>query len=91
MIDVRPPEEYRAGPIPGALSLPLDNLEERIRELPPRKEIVAYCRGPYCPMAYHAVEKLRARGRRARRLAEGLPEWRAAGLPLESGGPGDKR
>jgi rhodanese-related sulfurtransferase len=84
VIDVRPPEEYRAGHIRGALSLPLDQLERRIRELPARKEIVAYCRGPYCLMAYHAVEKLRARGRRARRLAEGLPEWRAAGLPVET-------
>jgi rhodanese-related sulfurtransferase/DNA-binding transcriptional ArsR family regulator len=83
VIDVRPPEEYRAGHIRGAVSLPLDQLERRIRELPARKEIVAYCRGPYCLMAYHAVEKLRARGRRARRLAEGLPEWRAAGLPVE--------
>jgi rhodanese-related sulfurtransferase/DNA-binding transcriptional ArsR family regulator len=85
VVDVRPPEEYRAGHIPGALSLPLDELEGRIRELPARKEIVAYCRGPYCLMAYHAVETLRARGRRARRLAEGLPEWRASGLPVVTG------
>jgi rhodanese-related sulfurtransferase len=85
VIDVRPPEEYRAGHIRGALSLPLDELEARIRELPARKEIVAYCRGPYCLMAYQAVETLRAKGRRARRLVEGLPEWRAAGFPVESG------
>jgi len=85
VIDVRPQEEYRAGHIRGALSLPLDQLERRIRELPARREIVAYCRGPYCVMAYHAVEKLRAKGRRARRLVEGLPEWRAAGLPVETG------
>ena len=90
VIDVRPPEEYRAGHIPGALSAPLEQLEERIRVLPARKEIVAYCRGPYCLMAYHAVEKLRARGRRARRLVEGLPEWRAAGLRVETGGGGGK-
>jgi rhodanese-related sulfurtransferase len=90
VIDVRPPEEYRAGHIPGALSLPLDQLEDRMRELPIRKEIVAYCRGPYCLMAYHAVEKLRARGRRARRLVEGLPEWRAAGLRVESGAGGER-
>ena len=90
VIDVRPPEEYRAGHIPGALSVPLEQLEERIRVLPARKEIVAYCRGPYCLMAYHAVEKLRARGRRARRLVEGLPEWRAAGLRVETGGGGGK-
>jgi DNA-binding transcriptional ArsR family regulator len=85
VIDVRPEEEYRAGHIRGALSVPLDRLERRIRDLPARKEIVAYCRGPYCLMAYHAVEKLRARGRRARRLVEGLPEWRAAGFPVETG------
>lgn len=91
VIDVRPPEEYRAGHIPGALSVPLDQLEGRIRELPARKEVVAYCRGPYCLMAYHAVERLRARGRRARRLVEGLPEWRAAGLPVESEPEGKAR
>jgi len=85
VIDVRPTEEYRAGHIPGALSVPLDQLARRIRELPARKEVVAYCRGPYCLMAYGAVEKLRGRGRRARRLADGLPEWRAAGLPIETG------
>lgn len=83
VVDVRPSEEYRAGHIPGALSVPLEQLEDRVRELPARKEIVAYCRGPYCVMAYHAVEKLRARGRRARRLVDGLPEWRAAGFPVE--------
>jgi rhodanese-related sulfurtransferase len=87
VIDVRPAEEYRAGHIPGALSVPLERLEDRIRELPARKEIVAYCRGPYCLMAYHAVERLRARQRRARRLVEGFPEWRAAGLPVATGGP----
>lgn len=85
VIDVRPPEEYRAGHIPGALSVPLGQLEARLRELPARKEIVAYCRGPYCLMAYHAVERLRAKGRRARRLVEGLPEWRAAGFLVETG------
>jgi rhodanese-related sulfurtransferase len=87
VIDVRPAEEYRAGHIPGALSVPLDELENQIRKLPARKEVVAYCRGPYCVMAYHAVEKLRARHRRARRLVEGFPEWRAAGLPVATGGP----
>ncbi len=83
VVDVRPPEEYRAGHIAGAVSIPLGQLERRIKELPARKEIVAYCRGPYCLMAYEAVEKLRTRGRRARRLTEGFPEWRAAGLPVE--------
>jgi len=90
VIDVRPAEEYRAGHIPGALSVPLDELRERVRKLPARKEVVAYCRGPYCLMAYEAVEKLRARGRRARRLVEGFPEWRAAGLPVETGTGGGK-
>jgi rhodanese-related sulfurtransferase len=85
VIDVRPEEEYRAGHIKGALSVPLDQLERRIHKLPARKEIVAYCRGPYCLMAYQAVERLRAKGRRARRLVEGLPEWRASGLPVEKG------
>ncbi len=84
VIDVRPPEEYRAGHIPGAISVPLKDLPRRVRELPARKEVVAYCRGPYCLMAFEAVGLLRKRGRRARRLAEGLPEWRAAGLPVES-------
>lgn len=85
VIDVRPEEEYAAGHIPGALSLPLERLEQELRRLPARKEIVAYCRGPYCLMAYEAVEQLRARGRRARRLQDGFPEWRAAGLAVETG------
>jgi len=84
VVDVRAVEEYRAGHIPGALSIPVDELDRRLSELPVRKEIVAYCRGPYCVMAYDAVVRLRARGRRARRLEEGLPEWRAAGLPVEA-------
>jgi ArsR family transcriptional regulator len=63
--------------------VPVEELEKRLKELPARKEIVAYCRGPYCVMAYEAVSRLRARGRRARRLADGLPEWRSAGLPVE--------
>ncbi len=84
VIDVRPAEEYRAGHVAGALSLPVDELDRRFSELPARKEIVAYCRGPYCVMAYDAVTRLRARGRRARRLVEGFPEWRAAGLPVEA-------
>jgi rhodanese-related sulfurtransferase/DNA-binding transcriptional ArsR family regulator len=87
VIDVRPAEEYQAGHIDGALSVPLDQLDRRLRELPARKEIVAYCRGPYCLMAYSAVERLRSKGRRARRLVEGFPEWRAAGLPVDSAPP----
>ena len=84
VIDVRPADEYFAGHIPGALSVPLEELQGRLKELPKRKEIVAYCRGPYCVMAYEAVARLRAKGRRARRLVDGFPEWRAAGLPVES-------
>ena len=84
VIDVRPGEEYRAGHIPGALSIPLEELETRLGELPARKEVVAYCRGPYCVMAYEAVARLRARGRRARRLTDGFPEWRASGLPVQT-------
>jgi len=84
VIDVRPREEYRAGHIPGAVSIPLGELDKRLSELPARKEIVAYCRGPYCVMAYEAVARLRARGRRARRLTDGFPEWRASGLPVQT-------
>jgi rhodanese-related sulfurtransferase/DNA-binding transcriptional ArsR family regulator len=84
VIDVRPREEYRAGHIPGALSIPLEELDARLGELPARKEVVAYCRGPYCVMAYEAVARLRARGRRARRLTDGFPEWRASGLPVQA-------
>ena len=83
LLDVRPRVEFQAGHIPGALSVPLDELPQRLRELPARKEIVAYCRGPYCVMSFDAVRLLRRRGRRARRLVEGFPEWRASGLPVE--------
>ena len=83
VLDVRPTEEYLAGHLPGAVSIPLAELTRRVGELPRDKEIVAYCRGPYCVLAFRAVEILRARRRRARRLEEGLPEWRAAGLPVE--------
>lgn len=83
VLDVRPVDEYRAGHIPGATSVPLAQLERRIQELPQHREVVAYCRGPYCVLAFRAVEMLRARGRGARRLVDGFPEWRAAGLPVE--------
>ena len=83
VLDVRPEEEYRAGHIPGALSVPLARLSRRLKAIPRRAEIVAYCRGPFCLLADEAVRLLRARGRRARRLQDGLPEWRAAGLPIE--------
>jgi len=84
VLDVRPPEEYRAGHIPGALSVPLDQLEHVMRTLPAGPEVEAYCRGPYCLLAFEAVESLRRHGRRARRLEEGFPEWLAAGLPITS-------
>jgi rhodanese-related sulfurtransferase len=82
VLDVRPAEEYAAGHIAGAINVPLEKLESFLSRLPKRKEIVAYCRGPYCLMSFDAVDKLRKRGWRARRLADGLPEWRAAGLPV---------
>jgi rhodanese-related sulfurtransferase len=83
LLDVRPAAEYRAGHIRGALSAPLDDLESIVPTLPKRRELVAYCRGPYCVYADDAVRLLRARGLRARRLAAGFPEWRRAGLPVE--------
>jgi rhodanese-related sulfurtransferase/biotin operon repressor len=83
VLDVRPAEEYAAGHLPGAINIPLDQLEARLGKLPRRREVVAYCRGPYCLMSFEAVEKLRKRGLKARRLEEGFPEWRAAGLPVE--------
>jgi rhodanese-related sulfurtransferase len=85
VLDVRPAEEYRAGHVPGAKCVPLDRLEQRLAEFSEESEIVAYCRGPYCVMSYDAVAALRARGRRARRLVDGFPEWRAEGLPVEVG------
>lgn len=88
VLDVRPPEEFAAGHIPGARSLPLPELERRLGELPRDVEIVAYCRGPYCVLAPEALAILRAAGFRARRLEDGFPEWRLAGLPVEVGGPG---
>ena len=85
ILDTRPASEYAAGHIPGAISLPVDELNRRLKELPKGKEYVAYCRGPYCVYADRAVESLRANGRRARRLLDGFPEWRAAGHPVASG------
>jgi len=82
VLDVRPAEEYASGHIPGAINVPVGKLESFLSRLPKRKEIVAYCRGPYCLMSFEAVEKLRKHGLRARRLENGLPEWRAAGLPV---------
>ena len=85
VLDVRPEVEYRAGHIPGAINVPVEELEARLQTLPPEREVVAYCRGPYCVFSDEAVELLRARGYRAARLEEGLPEWRVSGLPVERG------
>ena len=85
ILDTRPPTEYAAGHISGAISVPVDELQRRLRRLPKDKEYVAYCRGPYCVYADQAVTILKSRGRRARRLLEGFPEWRAAGFPVEAG------
>ncbi len=83
VIDVRPPEEYAQGHIAGAPNVPLDRLKRRLKELPHDREIVAYCRGPWCVLSYEAVARLRKAGIEARRLEDGLPEWRRAGLPVE--------
>jgi DNA-binding transcriptional ArsR family regulator len=85
VVDVRPSLEYEAGHIPGARSIPLDELDARLGELPADMEVVAYCRGPYCALAYEAVRRVRRHGRRARRLTDGLPEWRLAGEPVAVG------
>lgn len=83
ILDARPAHEYAAGHIAGAVSVPIDGLQRRLRELPRSKAYVAYCRGPYCVYADRAVALLRASGRRAQRLVAGFPEWKAAGLPIE--------
>ena len=85
VLDVRPSEEFQAGHIPGALSVPVAELKRRLREIPKRREVVAYCRGPYCVYSLDAVTLLRKHGYRARRAEEGLPEWRGAGLPVAMG------
>jgi rhodanese-related sulfurtransferase len=85
IIDVRPSEEFQAGHIPGALSIPVSELKGRLKNLPKGKEVIAYCRGPYCVYSLEAITLLRKRGFRARRAEGGLPEWRLAGLPLAVG------
>ncbi len=85
VIDVRPEDEFRGGHLPHAVSVPPSELEAWIEALPKDKEIVAYCRGPYCLISYHAVEVLRARGFKALRLEDGFPEWKAENLPFETG------
>jgi rhodanese-related sulfurtransferase len=82
VLDVRPEDEFRQGHLPGALNIPLAQLERRLAELPPDQEIVAYCRGPWCVLSFEAVAALRQRGFRARRLEDGFPEWKIAGLPI---------
>jgi rhodanese-related sulfurtransferase/DNA-binding transcriptional ArsR family regulator len=85
VVDTRPAREYATGHIPGALSIPVDELQKQLRKLPRNKDYIAYCRGPYCVYADRAVEILRASGRRAARLADGFPEWKTAGLPVAVG------
>jgi rhodanese-related sulfurtransferase len=85
LLDVRPPEEYAAGHIAGAVSVPLGLLEELLDTVPADAEVVAYCRGPYCQLSSRALEILRAHGLHARRLVDGFPEWRLAGLPVAAG------
>jgi rhodanese-related sulfurtransferase len=88
VLDVRPPEEYRAGHIPGALSIPVGELEARLKELPKEREVVAYCRGPYCVMAVEAVELLRKKGFKAHRMEQGVVDWHARGWRVEAGSQG---
>ncbi|RJQ47640.1 MAG: ArsR family transcriptional regulator [Gaiellales bacterium] len=85
VLDVRPVEEYEAGHIPGAISVPLAELEGKLTELPRDREVVAYCRGPYCLLAVEAVEVLRQHGFTASRLSDGVPDWRSYGLPVAAG------
>ncbi len=91
VIDVRPAEEYAAGHIAGAINMPVDSLPRFLKKLPKEQEIVAYCRGPYCMLAFEAVEKLRKKGFRARRLEDGFPEWQAGRLPVAVSAGGGNR
>ena len=84
VLDVRPEDEFALGHLPGAVNIPLGKLEDRLGELPADREVVAYCRGPYCVLSFEAVATLRARGYLVRRLEDGYPEWKAAGLPIEA-------
>lgn len=85
VLDVRPPEEFAAGHVPGAINIPLNELPKRLREFQRDREIVAYCRGPFCILAFEAVAQLRAKGFKARRLEDGFPEWKNANLPIATG------
>jgi rhodanese-related sulfurtransferase/DNA-binding MarR family transcriptional regulator len=88
LLDVRPEDEFAQGHLPGALNVPLAQLAQRLAELPPGREVVAYCRGPWCVLSFEAVAMLRGQGYRVRRLEDGLPEWKAAGLPVETDATG---
>lgn len=83
VVDVRPKEEYAAGHLPGAVNVPLADIDARARDMPRDREIVAYCRGPFCVLSFEAVARLREKGFSARRLETGFPEWKVAGLPVE--------
>lgn len=83
ILDVRPEDEFMLGHLPGALNIPLAELERRLGEFPSDREVIAYCRGPYCVLSFEAVAALRVRGYLVRRLEDGYPEWKAAGLPIE--------
>jgi ArsR family transcriptional regulator len=84
ILDLRPEDEFALGHLPGALNIPLSKLQDRLAELPEDHEIIAYCRGPYCVLSFEAVAVLRARGYLVRRLEDGYPEWKAAGLPIDT-------
>jgi rhodanese-related sulfurtransferase len=83
VLDVRPAEEYAAGHVPGAINVTLDALSSHLRRLPKGREVIAYCRGPYCLLSVDAVAMLRDKGYKARRMEDGFPEWKAAGMPVE--------
>lgn len=84
VLDVRPSEEYAAGHVPGAINITSDSLSSHLKKLPKGREVIAYCRGPYCLLSVDAVAMLREKGYRARRMEDGFPEWKAAGLPVDS-------
>jgi rhodanese-related sulfurtransferase len=89
VLDVRPEDEFRAGHLPSALNIPFSQLERRLNEIPPGREVIAYCRGPYCVLSFDAVRILRARGYLVRRLEDGYPEWKASGLSVVAAVEGD--
>lgn len=84
VLDVRPAKEFAAGHLPGAINVPVEDLAKRLRKLPKGREVIAYCRGPYCLLSVDAVTLLRTKGFKARRLEDGFPEWKASGLPVEA-------